>query len=118
MEIRHRIGTFFYMVGLTLMVIYIASILSKGTNTSFLFLSFAAFFIGFILRRNKSVQDSGRFSYIRKAGQRSNERRAGKMNKIRHGKPARAGRGLGKARGKRESASQESEEGTEENQQE
>ena len=118
MEIRHRIGTFFHLVGLTLMLIFFASILSKGTNMSYLFLSFVAFFIGFILRRNKPVQDSGRFSYIRKAGQHSHERRAGKMNKIPRGKPARSGRGIGKTRHEREPAIQESEEGTVENQQE
>ena len=118
METRHRIGSFFHLVGLTLMVIFVASILSKGTNATYLFLSFAAFFIGFMLRRNKPVQDSGRFTFVRRAGQRSHERREGKLTKIPRGRPARAGRGLGKARYERERASQEREEGTEENQQE
>ena len=118
METRHRIGTFCHMVGLTLMVIFIASILSKGTNATYLFLSFAAFFIGIILRRNKPVQDSGRFAFVRRAGQRGQERRGGGWNKKPTGKPVTGGAGFGKSRRDGKCAGQDIQEETDNSQQE
>lgn len=116
METRHRIGTFCHMVGLTLMVIFVASILSKGTNVTYLFLAFAAFSIGFMLRRNKPVQDSGRFAFVRRAGQHSQARHEGKLKKILRRKPARTGAGFWKSRHERKRAYQDYEEGTDNNQ--
>jgi hypothetical protein len=76
-----RVGTFFILVGLALMIIFVGSILSKDTHGIYLFLSFAAFLMGFLFRRNKPVNDSGRFRTIRRAGNRSRQRREERMNK-------------------------------------
>jgi len=115
-DFRHRMGMFFHLVGLTLMVIFVGSMLSKATNVTYLFLAFAAFSIGFMLRRNKPVQDSGRFAFVRRAGQRNHARREDKLKKILRGKPARAGAGLWKARHERGRAQQDREEGIDNNQ--
>lgn len=118
METRFRLGTFFHLVGLTLMLIFVGSILSKATNVTYFFLSFAALSIGFILRRNKPAKESERFSWVRKAGQRSHEHREAKLNKKTRGKPVKSGGLFGKSRQGGERAGQGSEEESEENQQE
>jgi Ca2+/Na+ antiporter len=81
METIHRIGTFFILVGLALLVMFIGSIMSKDINVIYLFLAFAALFIAFLLRRNKPVNDSGRFGAIRRASARSRQRREDQKNK-------------------------------------
>ena len=70
-----RIGTFFILVGLALLVIFIGSIMSKEINGMYLLVSLSAFFIGFLFRRNKPVSDSGRFGTIRRATERRRQRR-------------------------------------------
>jgi hypothetical protein len=74
METLHRMGTFFILAGLALLVLFVGSILGKGTNAVILLLSLAAFFVGFMLRRNKPVKDSGRFGTIRRIRERSRQR--------------------------------------------
>jgi len=80
METLHRLGTFFILVGLALMVMFVGTIMSKEINVVYLFLSLAALFIAFLLRRNKPVNESGRFRIVRQANQRSRQRRDDRMN--------------------------------------
>jgi hypothetical protein len=80
METSRRLGKFLILVGLTLLVIFVGSILSKVTNVTFLLLSFIALLAGFLLRRNKEVKDSGRFSMIHRARERSRQRREERMS--------------------------------------
>jgi hypothetical protein len=75
-----RVGTFFILVGFALLIIFVGSILSKDTQGIYLFLSSAAFLVGFLFRRNKPVNESGRFGIIRRAGEYSRQRRAERMN--------------------------------------
>jgi hypothetical protein len=75
-----RIGTFFILVGLALLVIFIGSIMSKEINGMYLLLSLSAIFIGFLFRRNKPVNESGRFGTIRRATERGRQRREDRMN--------------------------------------
>jgi hypothetical protein len=79
----HRIGSFFILVGLALFVIFIGSIMGKDTNLIYLVLCLAAWFVAFLLRRNKPAQDSGRFRMIRRAGERSRQRREERMSRER-----------------------------------
>jgi hypothetical protein len=81
METLHRVGTFFILVGLALMVMFIGSIMSKETNAIYFFLSFVSIFIGYLFRRNKPVNESGRFAALRRANERNRQRREEKMNK-------------------------------------
>jgi len=80
METLHRLGTFFILVGLALMVMFVGTIMSKEINVVYLFLSLAALLIAFLLRRNKPVNESGRFRIVRQANQRSRQRRDDRMN--------------------------------------
>jgi hypothetical protein len=70
-----RIGTFFIIVGLALLVMFVGSIMSKEIHGIYLFLSFSAFVVGFLLRRNRPVSDSGRFGAIRRLSERSRHHR-------------------------------------------
>jgi hypothetical protein len=89
METLHRVGTFFILVGLALMVMFVGSIMSKETNVLYLFLALVALFIAFMLQRNKPVKDSGRFAAFRRASERSRQRRDDRMNnRYKRGNPS------------------------------
>ena len=75
-----RIGTFFILIGLAFLVIFIGSIMSKEINGIYLLLSLSAIFVGFLFRRKKPVTDSGRFGTIRRATERSRQRREDRIN--------------------------------------
>jgi hypothetical protein len=81
METLYRIGTFFILAGLALLIIFVVSIIGKETNGIYLLLSFAAFIVGFLLHRNKAVNDSGRFGTLRRMGERNRQRHGEGMNK-------------------------------------
>jgi hypothetical protein len=80
METLHRLGTFFLLIGLALLVLFVGSIMSKDSNVNYLLLSLATLFVGFLLQRNKPVKDSGRFGTIRRARERSRQHREERMN--------------------------------------
>lgn len=75
METLHRIGNFFILVGLALLVLFIGSILGKEANITFLILALAVLYVGYLLRRNKPINDSGRFRTIRSIGERNRKKR-------------------------------------------
>jgi hypothetical protein len=79
MTTRHRIGTFLILVGLTLLVIFLGSVMSKQINVTFLILSMVALLSGYQLRRNRPVNDSGRFSVVRRMQARSQQRREDRL---------------------------------------
>jgi hypothetical protein len=81
-KLTPRIGTFFIMVGLALLVVFAGSIMSREINGIYLLLSLAALVLGFLFRRNKPVSDSGRFGTIRRAGERSRQHREDRINRI------------------------------------
>jgi hypothetical protein len=66
---RHtpRIGTFFQLVGLILLILFLGSGFSKQPVFPFLLGSLVAFIIGFLFRRNVPRSSSGRFGMVRKA---------------------------------------------------
>ena len=74
METLHRIGTFFILVGLALLVMFTGSVLSKDIHGTYLLLALGAFFMGYLFRRNKPVNDSGRFGTLRRVVRRSRKR--------------------------------------------
>ncbi len=69
-----RIGTFFILVGLAFLVMFAGSIMGREIHGIYLLMALAAFFVGYLLRRNKPVSDSGRFGTIRRASERSRQR--------------------------------------------
>ena len=80
MQTHHRLGTFFILVGLVLLILFAGSYISNDIKVSYLLLSILALLAGSILQRNKSSGDSGRFSAIRRASAASRQRREEKMN--------------------------------------
>jgi hypothetical protein len=85
MNTKHRSGSFFILVGLAVLLMFIASIMSREVNVLFLFLSLACFFIAFLLLRNRQASDSGRFRVLRQARDRRHQKGQGGS------KPARSG---------------------------
>ena len=81
MQISHRLGTFFLLVGLALLILFVASAMSKDTNGVYLPLSIIALGVGFLLRRNKPVNESGRFRILHQARERSRKRQEEKEKK-------------------------------------
>jgi hypothetical protein len=81
MQTIYRIGTFCILVGLASLILFVGSIISKDTNTAYLFVAIVALFFGFLFQRNKPTSDSGRFGAIRQASAHRRQRREDKMNK-------------------------------------
>jgi hypothetical protein len=78
MEPRNRFGTFFLLVGLVLMLLFVLSVMSKAMNTTFLFLAFACLSLSFVFRPRKERQDSGRFGAVKRLNQKNRERKESK----------------------------------------
>ena len=81
MQTHHRLGTFFILVGLGLLALFVGSFLNKDIKTTYLLISIVALLAGFLMQRNKQPRDSGRFSAIRRASANSRQHREEKMNK-------------------------------------
>ena len=80
METLRRLGTFFILVGLVLLVLYAGSAITKDANTNYLLAGVVTFLAGLLLQGKKQPSDSGRFSAIRRASANSRQRREEKMN--------------------------------------
>jgi hypothetical protein len=74
MTTLNRIGTFLILVGLALFFIFIGSVMSKQVTVVYLLVSLAALFAGYQLRRNRTVNDSGRFATIRRIRDRQGKK--------------------------------------------
>ena len=69
-----RIGTFFFLVGLVLFVMFLGSVVSKQFNFKLLGVSLGAFLLAHLFRR-RTPQDSGRFRTVRRVGEYNRRRR-------------------------------------------
>ena len=67
-EIVHRIGTFFLLVGIGLVVFFVLSEAARQVTFDFLCWGIVLLVLGFIFRSQykRSVTPSGRFSLVRK----------------------------------------------------
>jgi hypothetical protein len=67
-EVLHRIGTFFLLVGIGLLVFFMLSEAAQKVTFSYFCWSLILIIIGFIFRGQfkKNVPTSGRFSLVRK----------------------------------------------------
>jgi hypothetical protein len=81
METLPRVGTFFILVGLALLVLFVGSAMSRDINVIYLLLSIVALLLGYHFRRSNQPSDSGRFGSIRRASERNRQRREERMNK-------------------------------------
>jgi hypothetical protein len=80
MEILRRLGTFFILVGLVLLILFAGSVMSKDAKTSYLLAGVVTFLVGLLLKGKKQPSDSGRFSAIRRASAATRQRREEKLN--------------------------------------
>ena len=75
-----RLGTFFLLVGLVLLVLYAGSAITKDAKTNYLLAGVVTFLAGLLMQGKKPPSESGRFSSIRRASANSRQRREEKMN--------------------------------------
>ena len=62
-----RVGTFFLVIGVGVMILFIASDLADQVDFDYLFIALFLLFIGWNLRRKKAPPPSaGRFAYVQK----------------------------------------------------
>lgn len=81
-EFVPRIGTFFILVGIGVMLMFIGSGLAKAPHYGYLFTSLIILAFGVLLRRRaKPRSSSGRFRAIRGIYDKSKERREQKKRK-------------------------------------
>ncbi|HTX90415.1 MAG TPA: hypothetical protein VMC09_04280 [Anaerolineales bacterium] len=81
MEPHSRLGPFFLLVGLVLLILFVGSAMSRSANALFLLAAVVSLALAYVARPRKESQDSGRFGSIRKMSQRSRERRDEQKNK-------------------------------------
>jgi hypothetical protein len=89
---NQRIGTFFYLVGLALLLIFIGSILSKDIHVIYLLLAFLAILAGIRLRRDRPVTEGGRFGTFRRVKERNRQRQVERMQKKHDSRSSPSGR--------------------------
>jgi hypothetical protein len=74
-----RVGTFFYVIGGGVFLLFVASDLAKQANFDYLFLSILLLAIGWMFRRRKAPPPSaGRFAWWRKTREEANKKKAEK----------------------------------------
>jgi cytochrome c biogenesis protein CcdA len=75
-----RLGTFFILIGCGLLVLFTGSIFAREFNILYLIFTAAALFLGLLFHRAAPRTEPTRFSSIRKANQRSRQRREEKQS--------------------------------------
>jgi cytochrome c biogenesis protein CcdA len=76
-----RLGTFFIVVGCGLLILFIGSVFAKDISILYFLFAAAALFLGFVFHRVAPHPEPMRFSAIRKASQRSRQRREEELTK-------------------------------------
>ena len=74
-----RLGTFFILVGLLFLIIFIGSILGRDVNLKYLGLSFVSFFLGAWILRTRKKPEPTRFSSVRKIQSAHKNKKAEKL---------------------------------------
>jgi membrane protein implicated in regulation of membrane protease activity len=74
-DFKSRIGTFFIVLGLGLLIIFIASAFSGQMQLKYFLYSALAFAFGSFLRRRIQHTDSGRFGSLRRLREQARKRR-------------------------------------------
>jgi hypothetical protein len=79
MELKNRFGTFFMLIGFTLLVLFIVADVLEVENLEPWYLLFGVLFAGFGIYLNilgrKPREDSGRFRMIRKVASRGKKKK-------------------------------------------
>ncbi|HVM72600.1 MAG TPA: hypothetical protein VMT91_12640 [Anaerolineales bacterium] len=76
MQTHNRLGTFFVLIGLVLLILYFGSVITRDSRPGYLLVAIVLLFAGILLQQYKrTTNDSGRFSAIRRASAMSRQRR-------------------------------------------
>ena len=76
MQTHNRLGTFFILIGLVLLILFFGSVISRDSKTGYLLVAIVMLFAGLLLQQYKRPKnDSGRFSALRRASAMSRQRR-------------------------------------------
>ena len=71
-ELLIRIGTFFTLIGVGLIILFVATYFGNAPDFKYFFLGLISMFIGWRLsKRKEPPPPSGRFAYVRKMQERS-----------------------------------------------
>ncbi|MBK8781854.1 MAG: hypothetical protein IPO22_08585 [Anaerolineales bacterium] len=74
-----RMGTFFIVIGLGALVLFVTSDIAKQVDFDYLFLSMLMFALGWAFRRKKAPPPpAGRFEYLRKMRENAKNKKAEK----------------------------------------
>jgi hypothetical protein len=74
-----RVGTFFYVIGGGIFLLFVASDLAKQADFDYLFIALVMIGIGWMFRRSKAPPPSaGRFAWVRKTREEANKKKAEK----------------------------------------
>jgi fatty acid desaturase len=76
-----RIGTFFLLIGFGLLIIFVGSIFAKEINLVYLMAAGIVLFLGYIFHHAAPRPEPRRFSAIRNARRRSQQKREDKQAK-------------------------------------
>lgn len=75
-DIAVRVGTFFFLIGFFVFILFVASDFAQKPEFDLLFLSMFAIGLGWLFRRHKPPRPSaGRFSIITKARENAKKRK-------------------------------------------
>jgi len=80
-DFHRRMGTFFILVGLVLLLLFIASIKGQETNILYLLASLGALLLAYLSLRRVARPEPTRFAAIRKARSGASQRRADRQAK-------------------------------------
>lgn len=75
-----RVGTFFFVMGGGILILFIASDLAKQADFDYFFMAVLLIFIGWVFRRKKAPPPSaGRFAYIKNFRENAKKKREEKL---------------------------------------
>ena len=78
-EFWNRVGAFFILIGIGILILFIASDSAGAANFDYLFWAMLSAAVGFFLRRRREPpQGAGRFSILRKFRGSGRDRKEGK----------------------------------------
>jgi hypothetical protein len=74
-----RLGTFFILIGLGLLILFVGSAVSRDVHYSYFFLALGTLALGSLFRSKAPRKESSRFASVRKAQERTRQRREEKI---------------------------------------
>jgi len=75
-DIKPKVGSFFLIIGVSLIIFFVMTDLGKEINYNYLFFGLGAIGLGFFMRRGaEPPPPSGRFSWIKKIREKEKDKK-------------------------------------------